>query len=49
VDWESANYYAVSLAKLLKDPPVANEVLKQDKERLSRAKRIGPGCRKGVK
>ncbi|MCK5434101.1 MAG: winged helix-turn-helix transcriptional regulator [Dehalococcoidales bacterium] len=49
VDWESANYYAVSLAKLLKDPPVANEVLEQDKERLSRAKRIGPGCRKGVK
>ena len=42
VDWESANRYAASLAKLLKDSPVANEVLIQDKERLSRAVRVGP-------
>jgi len=41
VDWESANRYAASLAKLLKDSPVANEVLAQDKERLSRAVRVG--------
>jgi len=49
VDWESANRYATSLAKLLKESPVSNEMIKRDKERLSRAKRIGPGCRKGVK
>ncbi len=42
VDWESANRYAASLAKLLRDSPVANEVLAQDKERLSCAKRVGP-------
>jgi len=42
VDWESANRYAVSLAKLLKDSPVANEALIQDKERLSHAVRVGP-------
>jgi len=42
VDWESANRYAASLAKLLKDSPVANEVLIQDKERLSCAVRVGP-------
>jgi ArsR family transcriptional regulator len=49
VDWESANRYATSLAKLLKESLVSNEVLEQDRERLNRAKRIGPGCRKGGK
>ncbi len=47
VDWQSANRYAVSLAKLLRDSPISNEVLAQDKERLKQAVRIGPGCRKG--
>jgi len=47
VDWQTANRYATSLAKLLKDSPVSNEVLEKDKERLKHAKRIGPGCRKG--
>ncbi len=47
VDWEAANCYATSLAKLLKDSPISNEVLTQDKERLKHAVRIGPGCRKG--
>ena len=42
VDWESANRYAGSLAKLLKDSPVTNEVLAQDRERLKRAVRVGP-------
>ena len=42
VDWESANRYAASLAKLLKDSPVTNEVLAQDRERLKRAVRVGP-------
>ena len=45
IDWQAANRYAISLAKLLKESPVRNEVLAQDKERLEHAKRIGPGCR----
>ena len=49
IDWESANRYTTSLAKLLKESLVSNEVLEQDRERLSHAKRIGPGCRKGIK
>ncbi len=44
VDWQTANRYATSLAKLLRDSPVSNEVLEKDKERLRHARRIGPGC-----
>ena len=44
VDWQTANRYATSLATLLKDSPVSNEVLEKDKERLKHVKRIGPGC-----
>jgi len=47
VDWQTANRYAISLAKLLIDSPISNEVLAQDKERLKHAVKIGPGCRKG--
>ena len=46
VDWQTTNRYATSLAKLLRDSPISNEVLTQDKERLKHAVRIGPGCRK---
>ncbi len=46
VDWQTANRYAASLAKLLKDTPISDEVLAQDKERLEQAVRIGPGCNK---
>ncbi len=46
VDWQTANRYATSLAKLLGDSPISNEVSTQDKERLKHAARIGPGCRK---
>jgi len=46
VDWETANRYAISLAKLLKDFPVSDEVLAKDRERLKKTVRIGPGCRK---
>jgi hypothetical protein len=46
VDWETANHYATSLAKLLKDFPVSNELLTKDRERLKRAVRVGQGCRK---
>ncbi len=42
IDWQTANRYATSLAKLLKDSPVSNEVLAKDKVRLSRAVRVGP-------
>ena len=45
VDWQTANRYAASLAKLLRDSPVSNEVLAQDKERLKHAVKIGPGCK----
>ena len=45
VDWQTANRYAISLAKLVKDSPVSNEVLEKDKERLKHTTRIGPGCR----
>ncbi len=47
VDWRTANHYATSLAKLLRDSPISNEVLTQDKERLKHAVRIGPGCSQG--
>ncbi|MDH5364554.1 MAG: metalloregulator ArsR/SmtB family transcription factor [Dehalococcoidia bacterium] len=45
IDWKTANRYAASLAKLLKNSPASNEVLAQDKERLKHAVRIGPGFR----
>ena len=45
MDWQSANHYTTSLARLLMDSPLRNELLKKDKERLKQAKRVGPGCR----
>ncbi len=42
VDWQTANHYATSLAKLLRDSPISNEVLAKDRERLSHAMRVGP-------
>jgi len=42
IDWQTANRYATSLAKLVKDSPVSNEVLAKDRERLSHAVRVGP-------
>ena len=44
IDWDTANRYAISLAKLLKDMPVSSEVLAEDRERLKTAVRIDPGC-----
>jgi ArsR family transcriptional regulator len=41
VDWQATNRYASYLAKLLRDSPVSNEVLAQDKERLKHAVRVG--------
>ena len=45
VDWQTANRYAFYLARLLRDTPISNGILDQDRERLKQAKRIGPGCR----
>jgi len=42
VDWQTANRYTTSLAKLLRDSPISNEVLAKDGERLSHAARVGP-------
>jgi ArsR family transcriptional regulator len=42
VDWQTANHYAISLARLLGESPLSDEVLTQDKVRLSRAVRVGP-------
>ena len=39
LDWQTANRYAASLAKLFKSSPVSNEVMAQDKERLKHALR----------
>ena len=45
IDWQTANRYATSLGKLLRDSLVSSEILEKDKERLKHTKRIGPGCR----
>ena len=45
IDRETANRYAISLARLLRESPLSDEVLTQDKERLKRAVRTSPGCR----
>ena len=44
VDWQTANSYAVSLTKLLQGSPLSSDILSQDRERLKKARRIGPGC-----
>jgi len=41
IDWQAANSYATSLAKLLRDSPTSNELMAQDETRLKQAKRIG--------
>ena len=41
VDWQTANRYTTSLAKLLMDSPVSNEMVEKDKERLKHAVRVG--------
>lgn len=46
VDWQTSNQYAGSLARLLKETHISNSALVRDKERLKRAQRTGPGCRR---
>ena len=45
IDWQAANRHAISLARLLRESPLSDKVLTQDKERLKRATRTGPGCK----
>ena len=42
IDWQTANCYAISLSKLIKDSLSRNGVLAKDKERLTHAVRVGP-------
>lgn len=44
IDWQTANSHAASLAKLLRDSPVNDELMSQDKKRLKRAQRVGPAA-----
>jgi ArsR family transcriptional regulator len=44
IDPDTANHYAASLAKLLRDSLINHEILAQDRERLKHTRRIGPGC-----
>ena len=44
VDWQTANRYAASLAKLMRNSPVSEEILARDRERLKHAKRVGPAA-----
>ena len=46
VDWQTANRFAISLTRLLNGSPISGEILAQDKERLKKATRTGPGCRR---
>ena len=45
IDWTTANRNTTTLARLVKECLVNNEILGKDKERLRHAQRIGPGCR----
>jgi len=42
IDWQTANFYAISLSKLIKNSLSSNGVLAKDKERLTHAVRVGP-------
>ena len=44
IDHNTKNQYASSLARLIKETPISNELLLRDLERLKQAKRVGPGC-----
>jgi ArsR family transcriptional regulator len=44
IDWESANRFAVSLTTPLKEFPLNSGTPAEDRERLKKADRIGPGC-----
>lgn len=39
IDWQTANSHAASLAKLLRDSPISDELVARDKKRLKHAVR----------
>jgi ArsR family transcriptional regulator len=41
IDWQTANGHAASLARLLRDSSIADELMARDRARLKRAKRVG--------
>jgi ArsR family transcriptional regulator len=47
IDWQTANSHAASLAKLLRDSPISDELMSRDKKRLKQAKSIGPAALNG--
>jgi len=44
VDQQTANTHAISLTELLRNSPLSDEILAQDRERLKNSTRVGPGC-----
>ncbi len=48
IDWQTSNQYTSSLARLLREIPISNNLLVRDKERLKLARRTGPGCKTEV-
>ena len=45
VDWQATNRYTASLAQLLNDFPISDEIVEEDRKRLKHARRTGPGCK----
>ena len=44
VDWQTAHRHALPLTKLLRNSPLSDEILAQDRERLKNAVRVGPAA-----
>ncbi len=44
IDHQTANCYVPSLASLIRDTPISNQIVAKDRKRLKQARRIGPGC-----
>ncbi len=44
VNDETTNHHIASLLELIRDYPISSEMLAQDRERLEKAVRTGPGC-----
>ena len=42
VDWQSANSHATALTELLKNLPISDKTLAEDRVRLKRSCRVGP-------
>ena len=45
VDWDATNRYAISLAKLINTSRISSDILYEDKKRLKKAVKKGPGCK----